>query len=81
VELLGTRVWGIHAKDGLPPNRDEALGRETALGEGKVPFSILITRLRELGFAGPVTIEREISGPKQREDIVRAMKLLGPLVA
>lgn len=80
VELLGDRVWGMHAKDGLPPNRGESLGIETALGEGKVPFSIIIPRLRELGFDGPVTIEREITGPEQREDIVRAMKLLGPLV-
>jgi sugar phosphate isomerase/epimerase len=71
----------MHAKDGLPPNRGEALGQETPLGEGKVPFSILIPRLCELGFGGPVTIEREISGPKQREDIVRAMKLLAPLAA
>ena len=81
VEILGTRVWGMHAKDGIPPDRGEVLGHETPLGEGKVPFALVIPRLRELGFAGPVTIEREITGPKQREDIVRAMKLLGPLVA
>ncbi len=79
VELLGDRVWGMHAKDGLPPNRGEALGLETPLGEGRVPFSLVIPRLRELGFRGPVTIECETSGPRQREDIVRAMRLLAPL--
>lgn len=81
VELLGERVWGMHAKDGLPPNRGESLGVETPLGEGKVPFPLVLARLREKGFAGPVTIEREITGPKQREDILRAARLLEPLLA
>lgn len=81
VEILGERVWGMHAKDGLPPNRGEGLGVETPLGEGRVNFPLVISRLREKGFKGPITIEREISGPKQREDILRAMKLLEPLIA
>jgi len=81
VELLGERVWGMHVKDAVPPGRDEALGHEKPLGEGQVPFPLIIPRLRELGFAGPITIESEITGPGRREDIVRATKLLSPLVA
>lgn len=80
VELLGERVRGFHAKDGLWPNRDDALGVETPLGEGAVPFELIIPRLKELGFKGPVTIEREITGPKQREDILKAIKVLEGLV-
>jgi sugar phosphate isomerase/epimerase len=29
----------------------------------------LLPRLKELGYSGPLTIEREISGPQQFEDI------------
>jgi hypothetical protein len=35
----------------------------------------------EIGFRGPLTIEREISGEDQKRDIVRARKLLEGLLA
>jgi len=77
-EIFGEYVKGLHAKDGLWPNRDEYLGKETALGEGRVRFELLIPRLKKKGFRGPVTIEREISGDRQIEDIKKAMCLLEP---
>lgn len=80
IEIFGEYVRGFHAKDGLWPNRDESLGLETALGEGAVRFDLLIPRLKAKGFTGPVTIEREISGPQQRKDILKAMKLLEPML-
>jgi len=43
-----------------------------------VNFPLLLRRLKACGFTGPVTIEREISGPQQVTDIKHAMKLLGP---
>jgi sugar phosphate isomerase/epimerase len=78
VAIFGPWVRGMHAKDGLWPNRDEALGKETRLGDGRVRFPLLLRRLKACGFRGPVTIEREISGPKQIEDIKHAMKYLDP---
>ena len=80
VEIFGEYVRGMHAKDGVWPNRDESLGHETALGEGMVRFDLLLRRLKEKGFAGPVTIEREISGDQQIADIKRAMALLDPML-
>jgi len=80
VDIFGEHVKGMHAKDGLWPNRDEFLGIETPLGEGGVNFRLLMPRLKEKGFTGPVTIEREISGPQQRVDILRAKELLEPLL-
>ena len=77
-EIFGEYVRGMHAKDGIWPNRDEALGHETALGEGAVRFDLLLRRLKEKGFSGPVTIEREISGEQQIVDIRKAMALLDP---
>ncbi len=80
VEVSGEYVRGMHAKDGVWPNRDEVLGHETPLGEGMVDFSLLMPRLKEKGFKGPVTIEREISGEKQKVDILKAAELLDPLL-
>ncbi len=79
-EIFGEYVRGLHAKDGVWPNRDESLGLETALGEGGVRFDLLIRRLKEKGFTGPLTIEREISGPQQKEDIKKAIAILEPML-
>ena len=78
VEIFGEYVRGMHAKDGVWPNRDEVLGHETPLGEGRVRFNLLIPRLKAKGFKGPITIEREISGPQQKIDILKAKALLEP---
>ncbi|MBN1352750.1 sugar phosphate isomerase/epimerase [candidate division KSB1 bacterium] len=78
IEIFGEYVRGMHAKDGVWPNRNESLGLETPLGEGKVNFGLLLPRLKAKGFSGPVTIEREIRGPQQRVDILKAKKFLDP---
>lgn len=79
-EILGEYVRGFHAKDGLWPNRDEALGIEVPIGTGKVRFDLLLPRLKAKGFTGPVTIEREISGPQQKIDILKAKEFLEPFL-
>jgi L-ribulose-5-phosphate 3-epimerase len=73
IELLGPYVQGIHAKDGLWPTNPRKLGEEVPISKGKVDFPRIIARLKELNYRGAVTIEREISGPQQVED-VRAAK-------
>jgi sugar phosphate isomerase/epimerase len=78
--IFGNLVRGMHGKDGIWPNRDESLGHETKLGEGRVNFPVLMRRLKANGFKGPLTIEREISGPEQIADIKHAMKFLEPML-
>ncbi|MBA7498915.1 hypothetical protein ES704_01654 [subsurface metagenome] len=78
VEILGEYVRGMHAKDALWPNRNEGLGIEVPVGKGEVNFPLLISRLKEKGFQGPITIEREISGEQQKKDILEAKKFLEP---
>ena len=80
VELFGEYILGCHMKDGVWPNRDEALGREVPLGEGKVNFPIVVRRMKEKGFKGPFTIEREVSGAAQAEGIRQAIAVLAPLI-
>lgn len=73
LDILGPLVQGVHAKDGLYPTNPRDLGREVPIGQGKVNFPAFIKRLKEVGYRGPLTIEREIPGAKQAEDI-RASK-------
>jgi len=80
IELLGPYVQGIHAKDGMWPTNPKELGQEVPIGKGKVDFPRIITRLRELNYRGAVTIEREISGPQQLEDVREAKTYLEKLI-
>jgi sugar phosphate isomerase/epimerase len=69
IEILGPYVQGIHAKDGMWPTNPKQLGEEVPIGKGKVDFPRIIERLKQLNYRGAVTIEREISGPQQLEDV------------
>ena len=74
IEILAPHVQGIHAKDGRWPTNPRELGKEVPIGQGKVDFPRIIARLKQLNYQGAVTIEREVSGPEQIED-VRAAKV------
>jgi sugar phosphate isomerase/epimerase len=80
IEILGPYVQGIHAKDGLWPTNPKDLGEEVAIGKGKVDFPRIIARLKELKYSGAVTIEREISGAQQMEDVRGAKEYLEKLI-
>jgi L-ribulose-5-phosphate 3-epimerase len=80
IEVLGPYVQGIHAKDGLWPTNPRELGKEVPIGKGKVDFPRIIARLKELNYRGAVTIEREISGSKQIEDVRAAKTYLENLI-
>jgi sugar phosphate isomerase/epimerase len=80
LDILGPYVRGFHAKDGEYPTEPRNLGRETPLGEGRVDFAALLRKLKAAGYSGPLTIEREINGDRQREDILKANTLLQNLM-
>ncbi|MGC8861793.1 MAG: sugar phosphate isomerase/epimerase family protein [Armatimonadota bacterium] len=79
LDILGPYVKGVHAKDGEYPTKPGELGVEKPLGEGRVNFPVFISRLKSFGYRGALTIEREISGPQQIEDIRKGIKFLEPL--
>ncbi len=84
LDVLGPYVTTVHCKDGdwPPPNSPGALGEEKPLGEGSVGMPGFIAKLREIGYKGPLTIEREGSGSAQRQqDILRGAELLRRLTA
>ena len=76
LDVIGKHVRGVHAKDGEYPTNGRELGKEKPLGEGRVNFPVLMSRLKVLGYTGAITIEREISGPQQIIDIKKAKRFL-----
>lgn len=82
--LLAKHVVTVHCKDGNWPPKDQpgALGTEMALGQGSVGIDKFIAKLKEIGYRGALTIEREIEDQKQKlEDIKMAIGLLERLRA
>lgn len=76
LDILGKYIMGIHGKDGLYPADGRQLGEERPLGKGRVDYPKLITKLKEIGYTGDITIEREIEGEEQKKDILMAKAFL-----
>jgi sugar phosphate isomerase/epimerase len=77
--LLARYVVGAHCKDGTWPKQAGTLGEEKPFGEGQVGAKRYIDKLKEIGYTGALTIEREIPEPQQLEDIRKAIRLLESL--
>ncbi len=81
LDVFGRYVRNIHAKDGCYPTNGHDLGCETKIGEGRVDFVGLFKKLYELGYDSHVTIEREIDGQKQIDDIIFAKQYLENIIS
>jgi sugar phosphate isomerase/epimerase len=82
LNVLGPRVLSVHAKDGdwPPPDKPGALGTERPLGQGSVGIPRFLAKLREIGFRGPLNIEREAENQTERlADIRKAVAYLNAL--
>ena len=80
VDIFGKYVRGAHGKDGEYPTDPMRLGEEKRIGDGRVNFPLLIEKLKKCGYDGSITIEREIDGQKQIEDILYAKKFLEDII-
>jgi len=80
LDVFGSYVRNIHAKDGLYPTDPMKLGKEVKVGEGRVRFPDFVRRLGAIGFTGEFIIEREISGDQQRRDIAETITYLQQLL-
>lgn len=75
--VVGSYVVSAHAKDGKWPTEEGKLGTEYPLGQGDVGLDRFVAKLKEIGYGGPLTIEREIPGWDQKvKDLVAGKKLL-----
>ena len=78
---LADWVKGVHCKDGSWPKGEGQLGAEMPLGEGEVGLERFLAKLNEVGYEGPITIEREVPGEQQMQDFLAGKKLLDGLKA
>ncbi len=76
LDVFGKYVMNTHIKDGLFPTDGMALGKQMPVGEGRADVEGVIRKLTALGYEGPMTIEREISGEQQIKDIQNTRDLL-----
>ncbi len=76
LDVFGQYVRNTHIKDGYYPTTGNDLGHEARMGDGKANFPALIKKLNELGYTGPLTIERENHGEQQKLDIIYAKEML-----
>lgn len=86
LKKVGQYVRSIHCKDGkwaVEGQRGKSWGSEVPLGEGDVGMEKYLQTLKELGYTGPLTIEREIAHDpvQQKRDIGQALSLLTTLRA
>jgi len=82
LKTLAPLVVSVHCKDGDPPPAGipGALGSERPLGQGSVGIPRFIETLREVGFPGPLNVEREAEDQAQRlRDIADGIALLRTL--
>ncbi len=80
LDVIGKYIRNVHAKDGLYPTNGHDLGKEVKLGEGKANFPDFLRKLHSLGYNGPITIEREITGDEQIADIVYAKEFIENII-
>jgi len=73
---VGKYVKSCHCKDAKWTAVKGQWGQEVPLGQGAVGMGEFVKTLKEIGYAGPLTIEREITGPEQLKDIRAAKELL-----
>jgi sugar phosphate isomerase/epimerase len=84
LRALGPHVVSVHCKDGdwPPVGVQGALGAERPLGQGSVGIPRFVHTLREIGFQGPLNVERETHDQAERlRDIAAAIQLLRQLAA
>jgi len=84
LKQVGQYVRSVHCKDGKWAARPgQEWGVEVPLGQGDVGMENYLRTLKEIGYTGPLTIEREIpqDPERQKAEIGHAIRLLSQLKA
>jgi L-ribulose-5-phosphate 3-epimerase len=81
LHALAGRLISVHCKDGTRPEKPGSLGLERPLGSGEVDFPAFLGALKQVGYKGILSVEREEPDAKRRdEDIRHAVKFLTNLL-
>lgn len=79
LRTLGKYVRSVHCKDATWSDQPgKTWGAEVPLGKGDVDFAAYLRTLDEIGYEGPLTIEREIpqEPERQKAEIASAVEVL-----
>jgi sugar phosphate isomerase/epimerase len=82
LKMVGRYVRSVHCKDGTWSKQPGVTwGCEVPLGQGDVNMRAYLNTLKEIGYRGPLTIEREIpqEPERQKAEILHATQLLTQL--
>ena len=82
LKKVGKYVRSVHCKDALWSEQPgQTWGQEVPLGKGQVDMEAYLSTLKEIGYDGPLTIEREIpqEPERQKAEISHAAGLLAEL--
>ena len=82
LKQISKYVRSVHCKDAIASDQPGVTwGRETPLGEGQVDMERYLQTLKEIGYTGPLTIERELAEEPERQkaEIQHAVGLLNGL--
>lgn len=81
IGILKDMIAHVHMKDGKWSTRPgQDWGQDVVLGTGDANIPGVVDKLREIGYAGPLVIERE-AGPDRLPDVRAAIALLESLGA
>ena len=81
LEILGPDIAGVHLKDAKRPLVAGEWGEEVPLGKGEVGIERFVAKLDQIGFDGPLLIEREQGTvPERLRDISAGINLLHGLM-
>lgn len=81
LKMVAAYIKSVHCKDATwaaKPGLE--WGEEVPLGDGDVNMALFLETLHDIGYNGPLTIEREISGEAQAKDIKKGLDLLQKLI-
>jgi sugar phosphate isomerase/epimerase len=83
LKMVGKYVRSVHCKDAVATTGKLGIdwGQEVPFGTGQVDAEAFLRTLKEIGYSGPLTIEREIPEEPQRQkiEINQAVQLISEL--
>jgi len=75
IEVLKDYIINVHVKDGYWPKEKDKIGDQAPIGQGEADIKGCVKKLVEVGYRGPLIIERE-AGEDRIGDILRAKEFL-----
>ena len=82
VELLGPDIRSVHVKDARRPTSPGHWGEEVPLGQGEVNIRRFVQALMDVGYTGPLVVEREVGDQAARlRDVAHGLTYLRDCLA